>query len=83
MRRGTPQDERSHRGKAEHPVVVVSWIEVPQYCEWLGPLLNTSARAPAELKRLLAEGRREGPLPSEAEWEQESLLTNWCDGTVR
>ncbi len=67
------------RGRANHPVVLVTWPEARTYCTWLGARLagiapaRAAAAADAEVRRFwqaIAEGRLRAGLPSEAQWEK-------------
>ena len=42
------RDSRPPIGREEHPVVLVTWQEAEQYCEWRGKLAGDARRLPTE-----------------------------------
>jgi len=57
------------RGRADHPVTQVTWVDALNYARWLQEQLLASDRLPGEIRQRLENGWAI-TLPSEAEWEK-------------
>ncbi|MFN7928208.1 MAG: SUMF1/EgtB/PvdO family nonheme iron enzyme [Blastocatellia bacterium] len=71
-------------GKANEPVVLVTWQEAADYCQWLSQKIGAEVRLPSEAEwELAARGKDNFRYPWGNDWDERAATSAETNGQIR